>query len=68
MGVAAALFASGGGAAAFGFEQVHQYGVDWPVSGSLEYRPSVINERLNRDTQGNKACMAPEKHFRATGS
>ncbi|MEA1617425.1 hypothetical protein SOQ14_00670 [Erythrobacter sp. T5W1-R] len=39
-----------------------------PVTGSLEYRPSVINERLNRDTQGNKACLAPEKYFRLAGS
>jgi hypothetical protein len=39
-----------------------------PVTGSLEYRPSVINERLNRGTQGQRACMAPEKYFRSTGS
>jgi ATP-dependent protease ClpP protease subunit len=34
-----------------------------PLTGSIEYRPNVINERLNRRTQGNKACPAPEKFF-----
>lgn len=35
-----------------------------PVTGRLEYRANVINERLNRDIQGAKACVAPEKFFR----
>lgn len=34
-----------------------------PVTGQLEYRASVINKRLNRRMQGNKACPAPEKFF-----
>lgn len=35
-----------------------------PVTGRLEYRANVINDRLNRDTQGTKACVVPEKFFR----
>lgn len=34
-----------------------------PVTGSLEYRAGAINERLNRRTKGNKACLAPAKFF-----
>jgi ATP-dependent protease ClpP protease subunit len=34
-----------------------------PITGSLEYRANIINERLNRGTKGNKACVAPAKFF-----
>ena len=34
-----------------------------PLTGSLEYRADIINARLNRETQGSKACLAPAQFF-----